>query len=94
MSIHLHIERLVLDGFAMDRGGQASLQAAVETELPRLLMASGLGEAYAAGGSFDLVRGGSIHLDPPGPQSDSQGVAPGLGQQIASALSASLGAVK
>lgn len=94
MKIDLHIDRVVLHGVAVEAGGQAFLQTAVETELARLLAAGGLGEAYAAGGSFDFIHGGSIQLDQPRPPRDPHGADAGLGHQIASALSGSLGAVK
>ena len=41
-NIHLHIERLVLDGLPIDRGQGPHVQAAVEAELTRLLTENGL----------------------------------------------------
>lgn len=42
MKINLHIERLVLDGLPLDHHDAPLVQAAVETELTRLLVAEGL----------------------------------------------------
>jgi hypothetical protein len=42
MKINLHIERLVLDGLPIDHHDAPLVQAAVETELTRLLVAEGL----------------------------------------------------
>ncbi len=50
MSITVHIERLILDGFSPDAQDAAQVRAAVEVELTRLLTAGGLSSAIAAGG--------------------------------------------
>lgn len=42
MNIHLHIERLVLDGVDVPGHRQAALQAALVSELSRLLAVGGL----------------------------------------------------
>ena len=62
MNLSLHIERLVLDGLPVTAGHGASLQAAVEAELGRLL-ASGL-LAPAASSAQACVTGGEIQIRP------------------------------
>jgi hypothetical protein len=49
MNINVHIDRLILDGLLMARGASDSVQAAVETELTRLLADKGFNRpsAYA-----------------------------------------------
>jgi hypothetical protein len=42
MTIHIHIDRLVLDGIEMSQRERPLLQTAVETELARLLTEDGL----------------------------------------------------
>lgn len=49
MNIELHIERLILDGIAVERRHRAALQSAVEAELTRLLLSNGLGVEFLAG---------------------------------------------
>ena len=41
-NIHLHIERLILDGLPIERAQGPHVQAAVEAELARLLTENGL----------------------------------------------------
>lgn len=59
MNIHLHIDRLVLDGIALAPRERARLQAALEQELRRLL-AGGLTLPDGAGGSLANLRGQSV----------------------------------
>lgn len=76
MTITLHIERLVLEGIALDRAQSAQLRAAVEAELTRLLTSDGLSGALAQGGAVPDVPAAPIQLAADGD--------PGaLGQQIA-----------
>jgi hypothetical protein len=79
MSIHLHIERLVLEGVPLERRHGPLLQAAVERELARLLRDDGPTLGLGDGGSIAAVDGGSIRLA----QSVDAG---GLGEQIAMAV--------
>jgi len=62
MNSALHIERLVLDGLAVDSSETALVQTAVETELGRLLTSS----LFAPASSFTEARvaGGEIRLRP------------------------------
>ncbi len=84
MNINLHIERLVLDGVAVAPGERPRLQAAVETELARLLAEGGLSEELRGGGAVPSVRAGGIRLT-------GQGDAAGLGRQIAGAVYRGIG---
>ena len=76
-SVHLHIERLVLDGLPVSHGQSSFVQAAVETELTRLLAEQGLSRASA--GALPHLTGCSIQLT-----HDSQPAH--LGHQIAQAV--------
>ena len=62
MNINLHIERLVLNGVSLGPGQGPRVQAAVETELSRLLAADGLGPSLASGARLPSVPGGRIKL--------------------------------
>ncbi len=62
MNIELHIEELVLHGFAtVDRH---RIGAAVEQELARLLMEQGVPLGLAAGGALARLDGGSFTVAP------------------------------
>jgi hypothetical protein len=79
MNINLHIERLILDGIPLGPGQRPLLQAAVETELTRLLGSGGLSEGLQSGGAFYSVRTEGIQL------ADYRNPAK-LGKQIAGAV--------
>jgi len=49
MNVHLHIDRLVLDGIPMSAADRPRLQAAVEAELARLIETNGITPALASG---------------------------------------------
>lgn len=85
MNINLHIERLILDGIAMQPGQHYLLQASVQTELTRLLGEGGLaGHFLMAGGTQARILSPSIRLDSGLASAD-------LGQQIAGAVYAGIG---
>ncbi len=84
MNIHLHIERLILDGLPVGPGQGARVQAAVEGELARLLAEGGLAPSLQAGGAVPGVRAPSIQLS--GENNSAQ-----LGQQIARAVYRGIG---
>ena len=84
MNINLHIERLVLDGIAMQPGQHYLLQASVQTELTRLLGEGGLAAHLVAGGAQARIVSPSIQLDSGLASAD-------LGQQIAGAVYAGIG---
>ena len=79
MKIHLHIERLVLDGLPVERRDGAAVRAAVEAELARLLGAGGLAPSLMSGVAAQSVPGGAIQLA-------SQTTPNHLGTQIAQAV--------
>lgn len=60
MNIRLHIDRLVVDQAALGAGGNRRFQAAVTSELTRLLAAGGLGRSLAAGGAIPELRAATM----------------------------------
>ena len=85
MKIHLHIERVVLDGVPVDQ--PRLLRKALEQELANRLMEGGLSPDLRSGGAVPSVRGGAIEL--------SQRSHPTrLGSQIADAVYRGIGARK
>ncbi len=83
MNIHVHIERLILDGIDIPPGQRPLVLGAVEAELARLLAAGGLKADLLAGGALPSVRAGTIDSRPNDPT--------GLGQQIAHAVYRGIG---
>jgi hypothetical protein len=85
MKIHLHIDRVVLDGVPVDQ--PRSLRKALAQELTSRLMEGGLSPDLRSGGAVPRVRGGAIEL--------GQGSNPArLGTQIAGAVYRGIGARK
>ncbi len=82
MSLHIHIEELVLHGFAPAE--RAPIAEAVQSELVRLLTEGGVPPALARGGSVDRLDAGSFPADPAGRGSVT-------GARIAQALHGGLG---
>lgn len=60
--IDLHIEELVLDGFAP--GDRHRIGAAVERELSRLLTERGVPASWAGGGEVPSLDGGTFEAKP------------------------------
>jgi hypothetical protein len=84
MNIDLHIERLILEGVDLAPGQRPGLQAAVESELTRLLTEGGLAPQLTAGGALHRVTTPAIRLD--------RGNGPAtLGHQIAGAVYGGIG---
>jgi hypothetical protein len=83
MTMHLHIERLVLEGAPFEGMHGRSVQTAVEQELARLL-ASGPATPFRADAALVSVNGGSIQV---AERADPAG----LGEQIATAVHAGIG---
>jgi hypothetical protein len=77
MTVLVEIERLVLDGVEVRVADRPKVQAAVESELARLLVTRGLGRELGAGGAAPRVTGGTIRLGVGDPV--------GLGRRIAAA---------
>jgi hypothetical protein len=83
-NIHLHIERLVLDGLPIDRGQGPHVQAAVEAELTRLLTENGLDATWGTGGAVPSVNATGVQLSP--------GSSPAqIGRQIAQSVYGGIG---
>lgn len=61
-NIELHIEELVLRGFAP--GDRYRITGAVERQLAHLLATGGVGPALAQGGAVDRLDGGTFDVAP------------------------------
>jgi len=85
MKIHLHIERVVLDGVPVDQ--HRILRRALEQELTSRLMEGGLLPELSSGGAVPHVRGGAIEFTPRSHPAR-------LGSQIAGAVYRGIGARK
>ena len=83
MNINLHIERLILDGIAMQPGQYYLLQASVQTELTRLLTEGRLGTELSGGSVQAHIASPAIQLA--GGQGASE-----LGKQIARSVYAGI----
>jgi hypothetical protein len=79
MTVHVHIERLVLDGLPVPPAERPLLQAAVEGELARRLAADGASSGVLAGGAFARLAAPPVHL-PARPDAVT------VGRQIAGAV--------
>lgn len=78
INIHLHIERLILDGLELSQSQEAVFQTALEAEMVRLLGETGLHQ-FSQNQSFREISGGTIQMTP-------QSHPALLGQQIAQAV--------
>lgn len=83
MNLKLQIERLILDGVHLAPEHRPLLQAAVESELARLLAEGGLAAGVKAAGATARMTGGNLQLTPDNPGS--------MGRQIARAVYGSIG---
>jgi hypothetical protein len=87
MNIELHIERLILDSLPIERSQAPHIQAAVESELTRLLTENGLAASLQGGGAVSSVQANAIQLAP--------GSSPAqMGAQIAQSVYGSIGSVR
>jgi hypothetical protein len=77
VTLHVHIQRLVIDGLA-DPRDRAVVEAALSAELSRLLVARGLGPELAVGAARARLDAGSVSVVPGHPAV--------LGQAIAAAV--------
>lgn len=84
MNINLHIEQLILDGLEIAPHQHPLVQAAVETELIRLLAVDGLAPHWLTGGAVPRVSAEAIQLR--GDHNPTH-----LGQQIARAVYGGIG---
>jgi hypothetical protein len=84
MSIEVHIERLVMEGFALSGHEAAAVRLALEQELGRLLGETGAASPVFRSGAAAAVRGGEIRA--PSVSKPAQ-----FGEQIAGAVLSGLG---
>jgi hypothetical protein len=87
MNIHVHIERLILDGLPIGAGQGALVQAAVEAELAGLLVEGGIAPVLQSGGALPSVRAAAMQLT-------AQSSPAQMGQQIAQSVYAGMGKTK
>jgi len=62
-ALSLHIDRVVLEGFALGARDRARLQAALQTELAELLSVQGPGAALLGGAALPGLRAGDLRFD-------------------------------
>lgn len=84
MTIHVHIERLVLDGLPVTGAQAPRVEAALEAELGRLLADGEVSPGLLSDGAVAHVPGGTIQMSG---QSDPAGI----GRQVARALYGGIG---
>jgi hypothetical protein len=84
MSVHIHIERLILDGLPVTRSQAPLVQAAVESELARLVAQGGLAPDFSGGGAMPYVQAGAMQVT-------SSNDAAALGRQIAQSVYGGIG---
>ena len=84
MNIKLHVDQLILDDLPIPHSQRPVLQAAIETELIRLLTADGLSSSLLTGGAVPHLSAETIHLAP-----NSNPTL--LGQQIAQSVYGGIG---
>jgi hypothetical protein len=65
MNVRLHIDRLVLEGLDVAHGGHGALQAAVESEISRLIGAQGISAGIS---NVPRVTAPSITARPTAPE--------------------------
>lgn len=63
MDIHLHIDRIVLDGLSLGHHDHHQVMRAVELELANLLQIQGLGEPFQKSGAIPVIPAGTINLE-------------------------------
>jgi len=62
MTLRIHVDRLVLDGFDFSARDAAHFESALRTELAHRLRVGGLSEEWRAGGSVDALRAAHVSL--------------------------------
>jgi hypothetical protein len=62
MKVNLHIERLVLDGFALSGRDAAVVEEAMRTELVRLILSDEAGVGGLASGALPSAQGALLHV--------------------------------
>jgi hypothetical protein len=76
MTVHLHIDRLILDGIDLPAGKRPELQTVLEAELSRLLARHDMPPSLRQGGAVPALTAPAFPL---GPEGDTVH----LGRQIA-----------
>ena len=84
MNIHIHIERIVLEGFCVPHHRQGDLRAAVKKELGRLFTSNGLPHGLQSGGAVSRLSADRIQWADESHPTE-------LGQQIARSVYGGLG---
>ena len=84
MNIHVHIERLIMDGLSDYDGQGPVIKSTVEAELTRLIAAQGMNPDFQFGGAVPSVKAEGIQVT-----NDSNSV--NLGHQIARAVYGGIG---
>ena len=85
MNVNLHIDRLILDGLDFGYEQRTLLQAAVQTELGRLLTAGGVSSEIATSGAIPHVAGKAIEVQQQNGPNDT-------GRRIAASVYGAIGA--
>jgi len=62
VNLHLHVERIVLDGFALGPAQRDELRAAIEVELAGRLADHGMAAALDGGGTLSELRAPAVQL--------------------------------
>jgi hypothetical protein len=84
MKIHLHIDRLVLDGLDVQRNHAGIVRRAIESELSTAIRERGLAQGLQSGCRVPTLRGEDLSL--------AKGTRPTrLGKQIAHAIYSGIG---
>lgn len=62
MNVHVHIQRVVLDGVCIPARDIPDLQAAIEAELTNQFIAHGLAPALLTGAALPYLAAGAVHV--------------------------------
>jgi hypothetical protein len=91
VNVHVHIERLVLDGLTLGPGDAGRVRAEVEAELCRLLTGGGVSSHLVSGGALASVAAPAITLGPPGAPAGERSGALESGREIARSIYGGIG---
>ena len=67
MNIHVHIDRIILDGIATTADQTGVVESAVNDELVRLLAVHGISAAIVQAGNVPSLQGGPLQVRPDTP---------------------------
>jgi hypothetical protein len=82
-NIHLHIDRIALEGISLNLAERKQFQAALESELTQLLTHGGLSSALSSGAALASLSTLNIHM--------TTGEPTALGQEIGRAIYGGIG---